>query len=191
MKTVGKTIIAVLCIGLVVGGFYLLSNKKASGEADNVSEVQKVILKDLTGDAYPATPREVLKLYNRIMCCYYNEEYTEEEFEKLADQARLLMDQELADNNPAEQYYMQVKAEVESYRSQKKTINNASVSDTNDVKFGTVDGAECAYLESSYFVRQKSGFSKSIQEYILRKDDEGKWKILAYNLKEGETAEDE
>ncbi len=106
MKTIGKTIIAVLCIGLVVGGFYLLSNKKASGEADNVSEVQKVILKDLTGDAYPATPREVLKLYNRIMCCYYNEEYTEEEFEKLADQARLLMDQELADNNPAEQYYM-------------------------------------------------------------------------------------
>ncbi len=143
----------------------------------------------MEGQPYPATPREVIKLYNRILCCYYNEEYTEEEFRKLADQAIKLMDEELADNNPPEQYYQQVEAEVEAYRSAKRTINNASVCDTNDVEFQTIDGAECACVTASYFVRDDEGYSKTAQEYILRKDQEGKWKILAFQ--EGVVKEDE
>lgn len=190
MKRIGTIIIGILCIGLVVGGYYYLSNRTSAAE-DEVSEVQKVILRDLTGKSYPATPREVVKMYNRIVCCYYNEEYTEEEFEKLADQARLLMDKELADNNPAEQYYLQVKAEADGFRANKKTINNASVCDTNEVKFATIGEDECAYVEASYFIRGNGGFEKSIQEYVLRKDDEGNWKILAFDLKKGEAAEDE
>lgn len=190
MKKVGIAVIGAICIGLVVGYYYYLSNKGTTEESD-VTEVQKIILKDLTGKAYPSTPREVVKFYNRIIKCYYNEEYTEEEFYQLADQARLLMDEELADNNPAEQYYMQVKTEVESYRDQKRTINNASVCDSNEVKFAEIGGAECAYVSSSYFVREKSGFVKSIQNYILRKDDEGDWKILAFELEEGDAKEDE
>ena len=190
MKKIISVIIAIVCITLVVGGYYYLSNRKTTEDAD-VSEVQKVILKDLEGKNYPATPREVVKFYNRILCCYYNETYTDEEFEKLTGQARLMMDQELADNNPAEQYFQQVKTEVENYRAQKKTINNASVCDSNDVKYATIAGAECAYVESSYFVRSGEGFSKSYQNYVLRKDADGNWKILAFELKEGESAENE
>ena len=172
---------------MVVFGYYAFSNWKAKGDETEVSEVQKVILKELDKDSYPATPREVVKFYNRIMCCYYNETYTDEEFEKLTDQARILMDKELADNNPAEQYRQQVRTEVENYRSQKKTINNASVCDSNEVRYATIGDAECAYVESSYFVRSGSGFTKSYQDYVLRKDEDGSWRILAFELKEGET----
>ena len=133
MKRIRVIIIGIVCISLVVGYYYFLSNK-GSGDETEVSEVQKVILKDIGGKAYPATPREVVKFYNRIQCCYYNEEYTEDEFKKLADQARILMDEELADNNPAEQYYLQVKNVVDDFREKKKTINNASVCDSNQVK---------------------------------------------------------
>ncbi len=190
MKKVGMAVIGIICIGLVVGYYYYLSNKDAQ-DTSEVTEVQKVILKDLTGKAYPSTPREVVKFYNRIISCYYNEEYTDEEFYQLADQALMLMDQELADNNPAEQYYLRVRSEVESYRENGKTINNTSVCDSNEVKYASLAGADCAYVTSSYFVRGDDGFQKSIQNYILRKDEEGRWKILAFELAEGDTEEDE
>lgn len=191
MKKVRVVVIGIICISLVVGYYYYVSHKSAVTEETQLTEVQKVVLKDLSGDSYPATPREVVKLYNRIMCCYYNEEYTDEEFYKLADQALALMDEELADNNPAEQYYLRVQMEVESYRDKNRTINNASVCDTNEVKYADVDGAEYAYVESSYFVRDDAGFTKTNQNYVLRKDTEGKWKILAFELEEGETAEND
>jgi len=190
MKRIRVIIIGIVCISLVVGYYYFLSNK-GSGDETEVSEVQKVILKDIGGKAYPATPREVVKFYNRIQCCYYNEEYTEDEFKKLADQARILMDEELADNNPAEQYYLQVKNVVDDFREKKKTINNASVCDSNQVKYSTIGGFECAYVTSSYFVREKDGFSKSNQNFVLRKDEENRWKILAFELAEGEISDNE
>ncbi len=189
MKRIRTVIIGIVCITLVVGYYYYLSHKEAA-DTTEVTEVQKVILKDLDGKSYPETPREVIKFYNRILCCYYNEEYTDDEFHQLADQALALMDQELADNNPPEQYYMQVQAEVDNYQEQKKTINNASVCSSNEVEFAKTADREYAYVKASYFVRDKNGFTKSNQNYVLRKDDDNHWKILAFELVEG-AAEDE
>ena len=190
MRRFRTVIIGIACICLVVGYYYYLSNKDTS-DASDVTEVQKVVLKDISGSSYPPTPREVIKFYNRILRCYYNEEYTDEEFRRLADQALLLMDEELADNNPAEQYYQRVEGEVESYHTSKRTINNASVCGSNEVEFATIGGTECANVSASYFVRDKDGYTKSNQNYILRKDSEGKWKILAFELEEGADAKNE
>ena len=145
-----------------------------------------MILKDLSGKSYPATPREVVKFYNRIIACYYNEEFTEEELHQLTDQARDLMDKELADNNPSEQYYQRVAGEVQSYRDDKLTITNVNISDSNDIQTIELDGKDCAYVNASYLVRKGSELVKTNQSYILRKDDEGKWRILAFELVEGE-----
>lgn len=191
MKRIKVIVIGMICIALVVGYYYYFSNKSTTTDESEVTEVQKVILKNISGDSYPATPREVVKFYNRILCCYYNEEYTEDEFYGLADQALLLMDEELADNNQAEQYYLRVQTEVESYRADKRTINNASVCDTNEVKYATIDGSECAYVKASYFVRDNDGFTRTNQNYVLRKDGEGRWKILAFELGKGDTVNDE
>lgn len=189
-KTVGIVIIALLCIGLVVGSYYYLSTRKIVSE-EELTEVEKVILKDLSGKAYPATPREVVKFYNRILCCYYNEEYTDEQFYQLADQARLLMDKELADNNQAEQYYLRTKADIDAYHQKKKTISNTSVCSTNDVKYAEYNEEEYAYVEASYFIKEDGGFKKSLQNYVLRKSKDGKWGILAFELKEGDTSANE
>lgn len=191
MKRIRVAVIGIICIALVVGYYYHLSNKNTSSDASDLTEVQKVTLKNLNGDAYPATPREVIKLYNRIMCCYYNEEYTEEEFQKLADQALALMDEELLANNPPEQYYLRVQADVDTYHEKGRTINNASVCDSNEVKFATIGEDECAYVSASYFVRDDDGFTKSNQNYVLRKNEEEQWKILAFELEEGVTTENE
>lgn len=191
MKRIRTIVIGIICIGLVVGYYYYLTHKAPSKDESEVTEVQKIILKDLTGKSYPATPREVIKFYNRILKCYYNEDYTDEELRKLTDQALVLMDEELADNNPPEQYFGHVEEEVGIYRAQKRTINNTSVCSSNDVKFKTIDKEEYAYVTATYFVRDKDGFSKTGQNYILRKDPEDKWKILAFQLQEGDADNNE
>ena len=191
MKRIRTIVIGIICIGLVVGYYYYLTHKAPSKDESEVTEVQKIILKDLTGKSYPATPREVIKFYNRILKCYYNEDYTDEELRQLTDQALVLMDEELADNNPPEQYFGQVEEEVGIYRAQKRTINNTSVCDSNDVKFKTIDDKEYAYVTATYFVRDKDSFSKTGQNYILRKDPENKWKILAFQLQEGDADDNE
>ena len=64
-----------------------------------LTEIQKLITKNLDTN-YPATPREVVKYYNRILECFYDDTYTDDELESLADQARKLLDDELLENNP-------------------------------------------------------------------------------------------
>ena len=105
-------VIAVAVIGLVVGGYYMSRSRNNASEDGNVTltEVQKVITKDLE-DNYPATPREVVKLYNRILQCFYNESYTDEELQQLGDQARMLFDEELLENNPRDVYLDALRAE--------------------------------------------------------------------------------
>ena len=90
---IGVTI--VICAAIVVGYYYYLSRKndnQTSEEREEMSEVDKIISRDFK-DKYPTTPREVVKWYNRIITAYYREEYSDEELDKMADQARMLMDE--------------------------------------------------------------------------------------------------
>lgn len=181
---VKSIVVVVVCAALCLGYYYYLTQKD-SGKEQELSEVEMVVSKDLE-KSYPKTAREVVKFYNRIIACYYNEEFTEEELHQLTDQARALMDKELADNNPSEQYYQRVAGEVQSYRDDKLTITNVNISDSNDIQTIELDGKDCAYVNASYLVRKGSELVKTNQSYILRKDDEGKWRILAFELVEGE-----
>ena len=96
----------VICVGLVCGYYYYLSHKNAKSAEDaqdKTTEVEKIIERDFD-KKYPKTPREVVKWYNRIITAFYGEEYTDEELEKMADQARSLMDDELLSYNPRDTY---------------------------------------------------------------------------------------
>ena len=190
-RNVVRVILALVVIGLVVGVFnYFTVQRRASVEdAVELTEVQKVITKDLDAN-YPATPREVVKYYNRIVKCFYNETYTEDELYELGDQARKLFDEELLENNPRESYFDALKADIEDYRERSKTIRSSSVCDSNDVEFQTVDGRECAYVEASYFTNENKDYARTYQMYVLRKDDEGKWKILVFYKVEGDPSDE-
>ena len=68
MKKSRVIIIVVICVALLVGGYLLWMNKNgdASSEDVELTNVQQLITKDLSKN-YPATPREVVKLYNEII----------------------------------------------------------------------------------------------------------------------------
>ncbi len=177
-KNLRTIIIVVLCAGLCIGYYYYLSNRD-KGKETNLTEVEQVITKDLD-KSYPKTAREVVKFYNRILKCYYNEEHTEKELEQLTEQARKLMDQELQEKNPEDTYLTAVKADIKSYADEDKTITSYTIDSTNEVTYKTVNGQECAYVDVSYFVQEKKNANKASQTYVLRKDANGNWKILGF-----------
>lgn len=190
-KYIKVIVLSVVCIGLIVGYYYYLTNrdKKDVENSTKVTKVDEVILEDLEKD-YPPTPREVIKFYDKILKCFYNEEYSDKELEKMADQARLLMDDELLDQNPKDQYLIMLEADIKDYKDNERTISDTTVSDSSDIEYKTVDGKECAYAVSSYFVKEGKSYSRTYQKYVLRKDDDGKWKILGYKMVEGESSDD-
>lgn len=190
-KKIIRVIAAVLAMVLIVGGYYYFTVYRNANAADSVelTEVQKVITKNLASN-YPATPREVVKFYNRIQECFYNETYTDEELYDLGDQARLLFDEELLANNPREEYFSALKGDINKFRTESKTIMSSSVCDSNDVVYKTIDGDECAYVTASYFLDGSKSYSRTNQMYVLRKDEDGNWKILVFYRIEGESSDE-
>lgn len=190
-KRIRIIILAVVCVALVCGGFFFVRSRSEKDE-EELTKVQKLITRDLEQD-YPSTPREVIKLYNRIITSYYEEDYTDAEFDALIDQALLLLDADLAANNPKEDYKKQVKAEVADYKNRKRSISSTSVCDTRDVVWLTDpdNGDELAYVTSSYFVKEDNSYDRTYQEYVLRKDENEHWKILNYYQIEGKSTEDD
>ena len=190
MKKVRIVIIAVVLVGLVCGGFYYMSSKK-DVSVDNKTELttlDKLILKDLESN-YPSTPRAVVKLYNQIITCYYSAEFKDDEFEKLVDQALLLFDDELKAKNPKDEYMETLSNEIEEYKTKDKTISQTAVCSSNDVLYRNDNGDEIAYVNASYFIKEGKEHVKTYEQYVLRKDEKGNWKILGYYEIEEDPAE--
>lgn len=185
-KQIRMIIVGLVCVALVVGYYYHLSHRstKTAEDTTELTAITKITTKNLD-TSYPQTPREVIKLYNDILKCYYNEDCTEDEIRALGAQARKLMDDELLQNNPEDQYYSALMTDIQNYKDAGKTINTTDVCDSDEIVKKTVNGAECAYVTASYFVKGKDGYTKTYQQYVLRQDEDGKWKILAYEAVKG------
>lgn len=193
MKKAGIVIAVVLCVALVCGGFYYVKNHLGNGRGeDELTEVQKLIARDLS-QQYPTTPREVVKFYNRIILAYYEGKLSDDEFDALADQALLLFDAELAEENPKDSYMKSVQADIADFSARKRSIAKANVCDTKDVMYRNdpSNGDEIAYVLASYFIKTSSNYDKTYQQYVLRKDADGNWKILTYYQVEGKESEEE
>lgn len=185
----------VLMIAVFVLGAFVLSNKKKGEEFKeqevDVSKVKEVVLQDISRN-YPPTPKEVLKFYSEITCCFYDENITEDDLNALADKARELYDSELLSNQTREEYIEKLKEDVLYFQSQGLVISGYSVSASTDVETWKEDGFSWARLYATYRLRQGTEYIYSNEVFILRKDDDGHWKIYGFELeKNPETATEE
>ena len=80
-------VVGIILAVLVIGYYFYLSNRQSADREEVVEStlVQSVLMKDLE-KSYPPTPKEVVKYFNEISKCFYNETYTEEELYDLAKQ---------------------------------------------------------------------------------------------------------
>ena len=184
MKRRMRWLITLTLLAVVVVIWYYIDSNKASENGDSksslvVSEVDKLVNKDLE-KSYPYTAREVVQTFIRIQKCYYNEKMSDDEFVKLAFMATELFDEELKNANPFDEYYEELKTEGAQYKDEKKIINRTILDKTNEVVYSTVDEQKYASMNCIYYLKSKSGTSKVVETYILRKDEDDRWKILGW-----------
>jgi len=189
-STTRITIVFIIIIVAIVGYYAYLSNQKQKAKDDStLSVVQTVLSRDLTY-AYPSSPKEVIKYYNDITKCFYNEECTEEEMKALAEKIRELYDDALREANQFDTYYENLKSEVSLYKEKKRRITNCSVAASTSVDFYSVDGYDFARIQCGYTFMENGKSIPSNIVYLLRKDENKNWKIfgwdLAQNLRIGE-----
>ena len=182
-------IVGLVLVCLVIGYYYYLSNKKAetSEEAPvEITAVQDVLMYDFER-SYPPSPKEVVKRFGDITMCFYNETYTEEEFLALAMKIQELYDDDLIANKTENQYIEDLRWDVNQMKEQQLLVSSYATSASTDVDFFRKDGRECARLYCSFTIRKGTEITAINEIFVLRKDEEGHWKILGWKPVEEET----
>ena len=105
---------------------------------------------------------------------------------------RELFDDELLASNPEKKHIESLKKDAESYHKEKKFISSYTVDKNSSVRKKTIDGKEYATLQASYLVQENnSGYTKTYEEFLLRADENGRWKIVGWEVVSGSGASEE
>lgn len=182
-------IIVILMAAVFIMGFFVLVNRKngeKTPEATTVSPVDQVLLRDLERN-YPPTPKEVLRFYSDLTTCFYRTDLTEEQLRKLALKAREIYDSELCADKTEEEYIEDLKKDILSFQAANLVVSGYSLSSSTDVEFFSADGFEFARLYANYRLRQGSEYAYVNEVFILRKDENGHWKIYGWDTVKEET----
>ena len=188
MKKYGRTIIVIavlVALGLVY--YYYLANKDTGKDATDIaadtSEVSVLISKDIMAN-YPESPKDVVNLYARITKAYYDTSLTDEQIEALGKQARLMFDDELKNTQTDADFYEKLKEDIGNYNSTKTRISSYAIQSAAKTKYSTFKDRQYASIALVYYLRQGDKLLDSPTKFTLRKDDDGHWKILFWELTE-------
>lgn len=172
-------------VAIVVGYYYYLSNRVIdTGNSDAANEeIEKLITRNLEGDYYPQLQRDVVIFYSRIMKAYYYTQLTDAQIEALGKQARNLFDEELLMRNPEDEFYENLKNDINEYNKAKRKILDYKVQSSSEIKTFTFQEQTFSIVRAAYYMKDSSPYT-TYQDYVLRKDDNGQWKILFWELVE-------
>ena len=174
------TVLFIFLLVLVVGYYAYLSGTHRTEQQEAVmSEVDTALSRDLDND-YPATPKEVIKYYNDLMKCFYNEECTAEELQDLGRKSLQLFDEELQENNDEDTYLIRLLGEVQNYKDNKRKITSVSLAPSTNVDYYSVDGYSFARISCGYTMTENGKKTSTVMVYLLRRDDSRRWKIYGW-----------
>ena len=188
MKKYGRTIIVIaVLVALGLGYYYYLANKDIGKDATDIAadtgEVSVLISKDIMAN-YPESPKDVVNLYARITKAYYDTSLTDEQIEALGKQARLMFDDELKNTQTDADFYEKLKEDIGNYNSTKTRISSYVIQSAAKTKYSTFKDRQYASIALVYYLRQGDKLIDSPTKFTLRKDDDGHWKILFWELTE-------
>lgn len=193
MKKFRMALGAFLVVALALTVFGYLSNRKTPTPAEmesDVTNIGKLMARDLDAD-YPNTPRKVIDLYSQITKSLYDNKLSEDDLKLLCSQSRKLMDEQLLLLNPEDTFLENTKAAIEEYRSLKRVVTSYVLEDSGSVEYYTEDGQEYASISVKYYLNDKNGYGKTYEDFMLRKDEEGRWKIVGWQVTSADSGEDE
>lgn len=186
MKKYWKTVVVVAIMAVLgIGYYYYLANRTTPKDATQMAvsneELAALTTKDIEKN-YPESVRDVIKLYARITKAYYENSPSEEDIEKLGRQARILFDDELKSKQIEKEFLDALKEDVANYKKNKMYISNYAIQTSTKTKYTSFENKEYASLCLVYYIRVGDELKNSYTKFTLRKDSEGKWKILYWEL---------
>ena len=188
---VGTIIFMVLLAAVIIGIYLKVTSDKNNADKSEIpaesSEADVLIKKDLDWE-YPATPREVLKLYCRITKCLYNDELTDEQIKKLVSQVRNLYSYQLLENNAEDEQIAFIKGDRDEYKKAKKTIFSFTIDSANNVEYINTKAGKTAIIKMYFTLQAGANMDRAFEEFSLVEETDGRWKIAAWKLSENEMA---
>lgn len=190
-------LIGSLCVVVcVVLGIFLALNL---GEDDGIfskdekkpnTEAQNILAKDIDRN-YPATVREVVRLYARISKCYHNEAISEEEFQNLVEMQRKLFDEEFLNNNPLDTFANNLAAEIDAAKAREYQMVTWWVQKQSSVLNWQDGENNFSSIIACFTMNEKGkGYTRTFEEFLLREDEKGRWKIVGWRLTDPVEIED-
>lgn len=179
---VGTIIFCILMAAVLVGLYFMLTRKKEDTKNEipvETSEADILIKKDLDTD-YPATAREVLKLYARITKCIYNEEVTDEQITKLVQQVRKLYAEALLDNNDEAEQIALIKGDIQNYRKENKIIYSYAIDSANNINVIQTKAGKTALVKMYFTLRAGASMDRAFEEFSMLEEANGRWKIAGW-----------
>lgn len=175
-------LVAVVVLGVFLGLVLRQEDNIFSKDEKPNTEAQNILAKDIDRN-YPATVREVVRLFSRISKCYHNEKISEEEFLDLVEMQRKLFDAEFLENNPLDTFTNNLAAEVDAAKAREYQMVNYRVQKQSSVE-AWVDGENhFASIIASFTMNEKAaGYTKTFEQFLLREDEKGRWKIVGWRL---------
>ncbi len=178
----GVMVFVVLVMAVIIVIFWKGINKTkndSTGDNTKQTELQKIINRDLDAN-YPKTPTAVAKLYCSISKEVHGEEVTEEQVEKVYKQLRKLFAEELLANNEYNDRLKALKKEVKQYQKDKILITRFKILQEADkvAVYVDKDGYDCTKIPIMFKIKNSSAWMESYEQIIMRKDEDGYWKIM-------------
>ena len=169
--------VLVLLVFLVV--FYFVVNRERKDELTKLSSTEATIQRDLSIN-YPQTPKAVVRYYAELSQCMYDPTNSEKEVEMIAKQSRLLFDDELKARQSDAEYLASLKNTIAAFLSDNRRIVSFTVSPSSEVVYDKLDIGEVATLYCTYTMQKGSVSYSDPEHFLLRKDGDGRWKILGW-----------
>lgn len=184
-KNVKTSIVILLMVVAGIAYYYYLSNRTPSVDAtqqavDN-QELGDLLSRDVDNN-YPQSPKEVIKLYMRIAKQYYGNNISEDQIDTLGKQARRLFDDELKSKQSEDEFLKALKQEIADYNNQNRYISDYKIESSSDVKYKTLNNKKYASSIHIFYIRQSDNLIYSYTRFTLRQDNDGRWKILYWEL---------
>lgn len=183
-KILKPILVITLMAGVILASYIKLTSSPSSNDEPvaDTSEVGQILSKDMSLN-YPTNPHDVVVLYSRVIKAFYDGDYNDDQLNGLAQHARATFDDELLSYNDYDEYMERLKLEIESYKSAKKKIVEYTIQRASDIEMLTDNGVQYAKVKAVYYTAQDGGTRERVYEqYTLRQDDNGQWKILFWEV---------
>lgn len=184
-KNIRTIIVVAILAALGISYYFYLANKNPSTPdipAEN-PELSRILTLDIKNN-YPQTPKEVVKLYAQITQAFYKTKLSDDELEKLAKQARLLFDKELLKTQTDNEYLISLRNDIDTYQGLGRYVADFEVANSSLITYKTLHDKNYAIVPMKYILRQGKESVSAYHSFKLRKDEDGKWKILYWEVSE-------